>query len=91
MRLLLYSAGLAVRSKIIHEKLTISDALYEIHKMIQGKEFSNVFTMGIEQRIGDFKYPLKMRNMQKFVLTDLSRNDKLKEKVRFILCIYIIM
>ena len=75
------SAGLAVRSKISHKKSTNSDALKEIHKMI--RDNSNIQTIASEQRIDDFDYPVKMRNMQKYTVDDLARSDKLREKVRF--------
>lgn len=81
----LHSAGLAVLSKINSGKLTRCGALRELHKTMQTKEFSNILRMGSEKRIDKFEYPLKMRDIQEFVVIDLSRTDERRKKVRFIL------
>ena len=62
-----------------------NDMFYALQKIMQNKDFSNILTIGSEQRIDDLQYPLKMRNMQKFAVKDLSKSDKLRKKVSVIL------
>ena len=61
--------------------MSSNDVFSKLHKTIQSKDFSNILTMGNEQRIDDFEYPRKMRNMQKFAVRNLSASDELREKV----------
>ena len=82
LSLLPCSAGLTVRGKIKGANpLSSNDIFNKLHKTIQGKDFSNILTMGSEQRIDDFEYPRKMRNMQKFAVRNLSTSHELREKV----------
>ena len=82
IKLLLCSAGLIVRSKIKRGKsMSSEDTFNELYKTIQDKDFSNILTMGSQQRIDDFQYPGKMRKMQKLAvkifLQVISRGKRL--------------
>ena len=71
-----YSAGLVARNKKRFGK-----PFNYLYRIIQRNDFSNILKMADKERVDDFQYPRRMRNMQKFTVEDLSTSDDLRKKV----------
>ena len=53
----------------------------QLHRTIQDPRFSDIMKTASEERVGNAKYPRKMRKIQKLTVKKLTMSNPLRKKV----------